>query len=376
MEIRWHGPVWGQSGYEELTRGMLIALDKIGVTIELQPANDWNLERVAMDPEDINRLVRMQKQRVHPEAIQVCHQRPTVEYKAARKKICYSLFETNRCPDAWIEDLDRMDEVWVFSEFNRKHWAAGWIQRHLDADKIKVIPFGVHTNLFQPDVDPAWITNKKGFTFMTVGDFTERKNFEGLIEAFVTEFSEDDDVCLMMKVHYLGFIRRHQDDCLRRLKEIVQRFRPEGAPRILFFGNKISTTDMPRFYASGDCFVLASRGEGLGIPMIEAMSCGKPVIATDWGAQTDYISATEETGLLVRSDIRQIDDASYIQKCIVALNHSWAFPDVGDLREKMRWMYEHPDEAKEMGAAARRAMLPRTWQNTALAIVKTIMEMA
>ena len=219
-----------------------------------------------------------------------------------------------------------------------------------------------------------WITNKKGFTFLTVGDYTERKNFDGLVAAFVTEFTADDDVCLIMKVHYKGLVRRYQDVLFDKIKEIVKRFNPKNPPKILFFGNKMSTLDMPLIYAIADCFVLPSRGEGLGLPIIEAMACGLPVIATDWGAQTDYM--TEENSLAVKCDIRQIDDIDYIKRCLVAVNHSWACPSTADLREKMRWVYENQDEAEKMGAAGRKDMEERTWQKTGLAMVKKILEMS
>lgn len=370
MEIKWYGPCWGQSGYEELTRGLVLALDKLGVIVELQPATDWNNERIELDEEDRDRLLRMCQQKVHPESVQVCHQKPNEGYPMARKQICYSLFETNRCPDPWIEDLNRMDKVWVFSEFNRKHWAASFIQRQLDGSKIEVIPFGIDTDVFSPDVEPAQVQNKKGFTFLTVGDFTERKNFEGLIEAFVKEFSAADDVCLIVKAHYKGFVRRHHDNVIEKLKDIVGMFNEGTAPRILFFGNKIAAADMPRLYRAGDCFVLASRGEGLGIPIIEAMSCGLPIIASEWGAQSDYL--TDENSRLIRCDVRQIDDINYISKCPAALNHSWAYPDMEHLREHMRFMYENHEEAKKLGVKAREDMKLRTWQKAGLAMVKKL----
>ena len=374
MQVRWYGPCWGQSGYEELTRGLVIALDKIGVGVELQPANNWNTEWVELDEEDKDRLARMVNQKVNPDAIQVCHQRPREVYPAAKKRVCYSLFETNRCPDAWIEDLDRMDQVWVFSEFNRKYWAADWIRKQKNADKIQTIPFGIDTDVFSPDVKPAVITNKKGFTFLTVGDFTERKNFEGLIEAFVTEFNKDDDVCMIMKAHSEGFVRRHQDAVMEKFKEIVNRFNSKNPPRILFFGDKIAAADMPPFYRTGDCFVLASRGEGLGIPIIESMATGLPVIVTGWGAQTDYVTA--QNGFLIESDVRMIDDSEYIRKCLIAMNHSWAYPSLADLKSKMRWMYENREEAKKMGEAGREEMKKRTWQKAGLAVLKKLQEMS
>jgi len=373
MQLRWLGPCWGQSGYEQLTRGLVIALDKLGVVIELEPAQNWNTELVEMDTEDRDRLQRMMSQKVAVNAIQVCHQKPALEYKDALKRVCYSLFETNRCPEAWLEDLNYMDRVWVFSEFNKTCWQATWIQSHMDHEKIHQIPFGVDTDQFHPDVKSPWVTNKKGFTFLSVGDFTERKNFEGLIEAFVTEFTDQDDVCLIIKAHYQGFARRWQDDVHQKFRAVVDRFNTKNPPRILFFGDKISVEDMPQFYALGDCFALASRGEGLGMPMIEAMASGLPVIATEWGAQADYM--TPENSMAVACDVRVIDDAEYIKKCLIALNHKWAYPSVEDLRTRLRWMFEHQDEAKVMGAQGRKDMEAMTWEKAALAIIKQVQEL-
>lgn len=374
MEIRFSGPVYGQSGYEQLTRGMVIALDKLGVRIELQPARNWNAELIELDPEDRMRLDRMANQRISPNAIQICHQRPGLEtYPDAKKRICYTLFETNRCPDPWLPELNRMDKVWVFSEFNKKYWEADFIEKGIDPDKIDVIPFGIDTNLYHPGAKPAEITNKKGYTFLTLGDFTERKNFEGLVEAYVKEFTKKDDVCLVMKVHFGGFTKKHHDNIVNKIKECVDRFNPDNPPKILFFGDKLATDDMPSLYTGCDCFVLASRGEGLGMPFIEAMACGLPVISTNWSAPTDYI--TDNNGLLVNCDIKQIDDIEYIKKCPIALNHSWAHPHIEDIQKKMRWMYKSRDEAKKKGEIGRKDMLKHSWQNTALAIIKKIQEM-
>jgi len=352
---------------------MVLALDKLGVTIELQPAKDWNMERVELDEEDADRLNRMCQQKVPPNAIQVCHQRPQEGYPNARKRICYSLFETDRCPDAWVDDLDHMDQIWVFSEFNRNGWAGTFLRKGLVPDKIKTIPYGIDSTTFSPDVQPVWITNKKGYSFLTVGDFTERKNFEGLIEAFVTEFTAEDDVCLIVKAHFGGFVRRNHDAVMEKLTEIVDRFGGESRPRVLFFGDKVPADEMPKLYRAADCFALASRGEGLGIPMIESLACGIPVISTNWGAQTDYLTA--ENSLPIEADVRIIDDINYIRKCPVALNHSWAFPRVDDIRKQLRWMFEHQEEGRAMGAQGRKDMLDRTWQKAAIAIIRNVLEM-
>lgn len=377
--LRWSGPCLGQSGYEQLTRGLLISLDKLGVQIELDPARAWNQERIQIEGEERNRLLRMMNTKVPVGAIQICHQYPLYyeQYKkeGARKIVCYSLFETDRCPHPWLKFFKEIDKVWVFSEFNRKHWGKSFKDFGIDENKIDVIPFGIDSELFSPSHKSAEFLNKKGFAFITSGDFTERKNFEGLIEAYVKEFKAEEDVCLIIKTHYGGFTRRYQDDVVVRLKEIVARFidKKRNPPRILYLPWKMPTEDLPSFYTAGNCFVLVSRGEGLGLPFIEAMACGLPIISTNWSAPRDYLN--EGNSLPIQADIRQIDDITYIQRCPTALNHSWAHPYIEDLQSKMRWVYEFKDDAIKKGKQARKDMVERTWQKSALDIVKKIFEM-
>lgn len=374
MDLRWAGPCWGQSGYEQLTRGLVIALDKLGVQVELIPDRIWNMERIKLESEDRERLIRMATQKVNPKSVYVCNQRPKESHPEAKKRVCYTLFETSECPHPWIVDFKKfnMDKIWVFSEFNKQHWEPSFIENEMDG-KIDIIPFGIDTDIFSPDKKKAEIKNKKGFMFVTVGDFTERKNFEGLIEAFVTEFNNEDDVALVMKAHQGGFVRRYQGTVAKQIKEIADRFNPKNPPKILFIGSKITEEDMVSLYNACDCFVLASRGEGLCLPIIEAMACELPIVATGWSAQTDYL--TEENSLLVSYDLKQIDDIEYIQRCPVALNHSWAHPHIDDLKEKMRWIYEFKEEAKKKGIQARKDIIGKTWQKAALAIIRKVLEM-
>jgi glycosyltransferase involved in cell wall biosynthesis len=54
---------------------------------------------------------------------------------------------------------------------------------------------------------------------------------------------------------------------------------------------------MPALYAAADCFVLPTHGEGWGLPTMEAMAMGLPVITTNWGGSTEFV--TRDTGYLL-----------------------------------------------------------------------------
>ena len=371
MELIVYAPIWGQSGYEKLSRNLLIELDKMGVTIELRPANDWNSEMVGLDENTLSRLNRMVNTRVAPYT-------PTVLYQVPRGQaihpdaptICYTLFETDRVPSPWKDALLKMDKILVFSEFNRR----SWIESGIPENKISALPPAVDSFLYNPEGPRLNITTKRGFTFLTSGDFTERKNFEAVIEAYVKEFNSGDDVTLVMKCHFGGFTKRYRRDCVNKIKMIVNNFNTKNPPRILFYGDKISDFAMASLYRSSDCFVLASRGEGLGMQYLEAMASGIPVIASDWGAQTDYLDETNS--FPVRTFLKIIDDAAYLQKCIQAINSKWCQADIDDLRKKMRFVYGDYDgkigEPRERAERALKAVRRFTWNNMAVQFIREV----
>lgn len=367
-------PIWGQSGWEVLGRGIAIALDKLGVKVQIDPKLRWNLERCKLDFEEESRLERMVRNIVSPQStkLQILHQHPPSEgffdshwYKAPGKKVCISLFETDKCPLPWKEKFKRIDEVWVFSEFNRKYWEADGVKN------VRVMPFGIDTKLFNPDVPPLKIKGRRKFMFITNGDYTERKWFEGLIEAYVTEFKKDEDVCLLFKTHYGGFVRRYKEGVKEKIRQSALRFNSDPPP-ILFVGDKVAWYKMPSFYIAGDCFVLPSRGEGLGLPYAEALACEVPVIATGWGGQTEFLN--KDNAYFIDYDLGLIDDLEYLKKCVLALNHKWATPHLESLKKLMRFVYTFPEEAKKKAKVGRKEMEKLTWRKVGLWVLKHCFE--
>lgn len=370
MEFIFYAPVWGQSGFEQLSRGLILALDQMGVNIELRPANEWNREKVGLPQEMVSRLTRMTQTRVNPNAPHVIYQIPRGQSVANNAPtICYTLFETDRVPSAWSDNLNKMDKVAVFSEFNRKGWAESGIDEH----RIFALPAAVDSFQYTPDGPAMHIKNKKGFVFLTSGDFTERKNFEAVIEAYCKEFSGDDPVTLVMKVHYSGFTKKFRRECVAKIRQIADTFNSKNPPRILFYGDKISNHAMAALYRSADCFVLTSRGEGLGMQYLEAMASGVPVIHADWSAHTDFLNETNSYP--VKNSLKIIDDPNYIMKCVQALNSKWCQVYIDDLQKNMRYVMDNYGEARKKADLALAQVREMTWQRMAVAFIQQVIRM-
>jgi glycosyltransferase involved in cell wall biosynthesis len=120
-----------------------------------------------------------------------------------------------------------------------------------------------------------------------------------------------------------------------------------------------------------DALIFPSRGEGFGLPIVEAMATGLPVITTGWSAPTEFIK-DKETGLLtnyklVEADWYGVDSLGRDQKGLVGLG---AKPDIDHVAELMRWVYENREEARAIGKRASKDVARNwTWDRSAKAIV-------
>jgi glycosyltransferase involved in cell wall biosynthesis len=100
---------------------------------------------------------------------------------------------------------------------------------------------------------------------------------------------------------------------------------------------------------------------------MEAMACGLPAIATDWGGHQEFVHPG------IAYPLRIARTVPAVAKCPYYEGFSWAEPDPEHLRHLLRHVYENRDEAKHVGAAAAREMAARwSWDRTAGRIVERL----
>lgn len=276
----------------------------------------------------------------------------------ARTKVGFTMLEVDGFPAEWVRQANRMDEVWVPSEFNREGFLSSGLRR-----PVHLIPLGVDVNYFHPGVrrfpDPHG-----EFVFFAAFEWGERKEPWLLLEAFSDVFTASEPVRLVCKI-----INR---DPQVRLKEEIRRLRLRpGGGRISYLLNlEFPHQQLGALYRSMDCFVSVSRGEGWNMPLMEAMACGLPAIATDWGAHREFVHERIAYPLRIERTVPAV------AKCPYYAGLRWAEPDVEHLRHLLREVYEQRDEAARRGAAAAREIAARwTWRHAARRIVARLGEL-
>src|SRR5271155_4010518 len=213
------GVVYGGSGYADETLAVVLGLADNGIPVELQPMHMQTDTMNLLAPNVRDSLEMLKLQRVDS-ARSVIFQCVTAdEFNCdlfSRCRVGRTTFETNRLPVGWLDACQAMDEVWVPSQFNRSVFAAEGV----DEKKLRVLPQGVHTRIFRPDVEALEIPHRRGFNFLSIFEWTRRKAPEILLRAFLAEFKADEDVALILKIYARPDPRA---DILPRLLQLVER---------------------------------------------------------------------------------------------------------------------------------------------------------
>lgn len=285
---------------------------------------------------------------------------PNFTPPAAGHWVMIQPWEFGSLPRQWIEPMrSQVDEIWVPSSFVRNCYIQSGIPGHM----VHIIPNGINSVQFHPtatrvDLPPFHGVGKR-YRFLFVGGTIPRKGIDLLLSVYVNEFTENDDVCLVIKdlgtnTFYNGQTLGEQ---IRQMQEVP------GSPPILYLNGEMLPEQMPGLYTACDCLVHPYRGEGFGLPIIEAMACGLPTIVTNYGPVLDFCDT--ETSYLIPAGVgyfpqRRIDDWETV-------NFPWfAEPNRDALAQTMRFVYEHPEEAKAKGTkASERMMAGFTWAQAA-----------
>ena len=235
----------------------------------------------------------------------------------------------------WFHLYRYVDEIWVGCEFVRDAFQA------LTKLPVKRMALAVDGIEKQAIYSREHFGLPRGvFVFGYVFDVAshfERKNPLCLVEAFRREFGHSPGVLLYLK--YLNADRDQNN--VRLLEEAIA-----GAPNIRTYSGMMDENEIISLQNSIDCLVSPHRGEGFGYNMAEAMYLGKPVIATRYSANLDFMR--EDNSYLIDCTLVPIPATigPYLH------GHLWADPSVSHLRRLMRTVFEDSAGRDEKGRRA------------------------
>lgn len=342
IPLRWIGPVFDTSGYASATRGYLRGLIEskefdlsVGaVTFEKEKTTHGNFTDLVKPV--LNREIEFDIQVTHltPENY------PGVRNKDALYNIAYTVWETDRLPHSWVELCNLMDEIWVPSEWNVEVFRKSGVTKH-----IHVVPHIIEVKENVPTQKVSLGVDDDTFVFYSIFQWIERKNPIALLKAYLTEFTADEKVCLALKSYRVNATAQEQSLIKQEIARVKKALNmPTAFPEMRFFGKLLTAEQMAGFHDRGDCFVLPHRGEGFGIPHAEAMALGKPVIATGYSGNLEFMN--KENSYLVDHQLTPVCNMIF-PNYFGYMN--WAEPSVSHLRALMREVYEHQQEAKKVG---------------------------
>jgi tetratricopeptide (TPR) repeat protein len=239
----------------------------------------------------------------------------------ARASVLIQPWEFGSLPKEWVEGIAaNIDEVWVPSNYVRECYIGSGVP----ASKVKVVPNGIDTSIFHPGVEPIEVPTTKSFKFLYVGGTISRKGIDVLLDAYASAFDDSSDVSLIIKD--FGGESVYQGQTAETLIAAAQA-RP-NAPEIVYLDSDMTDRELAGLYTACDCLVHAYRGEGFGLPIAEAMACGKPVVVTNHGAALDFVS--NETGYLIPAMVQRSAEKR-IGSMETVDYPFWAEPDVNAL---------------------------------------------
>ncbi len=348
VPVVWHAPLYDPSGYADEARGFLFALYDSGHRPNVSELR-WSNESAGLTPERRLILQELQQQPIRPRHVKVSHMlgRLFQPDPTATVNIGRTMFETDRLPDGWADKCNQMDAVWVPSKFNQQTFTSAGVL----PEKLRIVPGTINLDHFSPVGDKMHISGSRGYNFLAVFDWSLRKGWDILLEAYLDSFTTRDDVALILQVH--SSAGKTASDLLGEAAEFIShklKRDTNSIPDIVLQDASVPDAFMPALYRSADCYVLPTHGEGWGRPFFEAMACGTPVIATNWSGLTEFVN--QDSAFPLDFDIVDVSPEA-ARETPTFSGHQWAQPSLAHLKSLMQQVFNDRQTAKIRGMAGR-----------------------
>ncbi len=256
----------------------------------------------------------------------------------SKRKIAYFYWEAIPLPAPWAASLNQVDEIWApcklvedcckMAGFRGKIYRVPTPAKPFDLQKIPYADFfGI---------------NKDSFIFYSISQWHNRKGWNELLSAYFDEFSESDNVGLIIKTNPIN--AASQSQIPEDVRIIKSRFGTKKTAPLILIPGIISEEDVLSIHKTGHCYVAPHHGEGWGMPIHDAILARKQIIATKFGGVVEYLA--DESFYPIPFSMTQVTGMEW--NGAYNPEQRWAQPDIDSLKKLMREAYESKNIKKNM----------------------------
>ena len=258
--------------------------------------------------------------------------------------------ETTICHGSWIEGCNRMNLILTSSEHSKNTFVKTVFEKINNQTKVKEGELKVTTPVevlfegadltkyFPTKVDSSLEiirsidSIKESFCFLSVGHWMQgnfgedRKNIAYLIKAFTEVFKNKlKQPALILKTQRVGSSIMDQESILKSIDDI--RKETKGSlPKIYLLHGEVSDKEMNQLYNHPKIKAMVSftKGEGFGRPLLEFSLTGKPIIASGWSGQVDFLD--KDRAILIGGSLSNVHKSAVMKDALLE-EAKWFTPD-------------------------------------------------
>jgi len=255
----------------------------------------------------------------------------------AKKNIGISAYvESDKCNPQWILSSNQMDQIIVPSN----HVKTCIENTGALSVPLTVIPEAYYDSIVADDIPPLEMELSTDFNFLLVGQITgnnphnDRKNIFNTLKWFCEAFKDDSDVGLVFKTNSGRNTKIDRKVTRKLLSAVLKEVRPGEFPKIHFLHGSMTQDEMAALYRHPKikAFISLTRGEGFGLPLLEAAASGLPVIATNWSGHLDFMGKGKF--VKVQHELQDIHP-SRVDGRIFVKGSKWAEPTEADAKKRL-----------------------------------------
>ncbi len=246
--------------------------------------------------------------------------------------------------DRYSDAFKYLDEVIVSTE----HIKRGLEKSAPEGFKITKIPYAFSKNWDELEsreiVRSKYGIDKDAFAVFFNFDYNssyDRKNPEAVLRAFEKAFKDNKDAVLVLKTTNADNHNKNKQQFMNLVNELGMQ------EHVVIIDKFLSRNEFISLMNACDTYISLHRGEGLGMGCIEAMALHKPVIATNYSGNLEFMN--KENSLLVDAAMIKPDTDFDAYRDV----EYWAEPDLDMAAGYLRELYENPEKAKQYGKCAK-----------------------